>query len=185
MQKRAKYAVTSHSFVPIAFKTLRPINMDGQRFLDILGERLSSVFGDPRETMFLYQRLSVLIQIFNLVAFRGIILADTWRRHGVYLNYPIAMAKRCFQFISKRVEGWWIGYVIWKVIPDERSSSTKSSDAWSSSYTWSCQAIVIHWTYWTPGMIRWDEWCEVHWLIDLMYFEGQSYYLKVDARLYR
>ena len=72
-RKRAKYAeiIQSHIFVPIAIETLGPINMGDQRFLDSLGECLSSVSGDPRETTFLYQRLSVLIQIFNSVAFRG------------------------------------------------------------------------------------------------------------------
>ena len=78
-RKRAKYAeiIQSYLFVPIAIETLGPINMDGQRFLDSLDERLSSVSGDPRETTFLYQRLSVLIQIFNSVAFRGTILPET------------------------------------------------------------------------------------------------------------
>ena len=78
-RKRAKYAeiVQWHLFVPIAFETLGPINMDGQRFLDSLDERLSSVSGDPRETTFLYQRLSVLIKIFNSVAFRGTLLPET------------------------------------------------------------------------------------------------------------
>ena len=51
-------------------------NMDGQCFRDSLGERLSSISGDPRETTFLYQRLSVLIQIFNAVAFRGSLLPE-------------------------------------------------------------------------------------------------------------
>ena len=78
-RKRAKYAeiIQSHHFVPIAIETRRPINMDGQRFLDSLGERLFSISGDPRETTFLYQRLSLLIQIFNAVAFRGSLLAET------------------------------------------------------------------------------------------------------------
>ena len=78
-RKRAKCAeiIQSHIFVPIAIETLRPINMDGQRFLDSLGERLSSVSGDVRETTFLYQRLSVLIQIFNSAAFRGSLLPET------------------------------------------------------------------------------------------------------------
>ena len=60
-RKRAKYAgiIQSHHFVPIAIETLGPINMDGQRFLDSLGEHLSSICGDPRETTFLYQRQSV------------------------------------------------------------------------------------------------------------------------------
>ena len=78
-RKKAKYAeiIQSHHFVPIAIETLGPINMDGQRFLDRLGIRLSSVSGDPRETTFLYQRLSVLIQIFSSGAFRGTLLPDT------------------------------------------------------------------------------------------------------------
>ena len=78
-RKRANYAeiIHSHLFVLIAIETLRPINMDGQRLLDSLGERLSSVFGDPRETTFLYQRLSVHIHIFNSVAFRGNLLPET------------------------------------------------------------------------------------------------------------
>ena len=78
-RKRAKYAeiIQSYYFVPIAIETLGPINMDGQRFLDSLGERLSFISGDPRETTFLYQRLSVLIQIFNAVAFRGSLLPET------------------------------------------------------------------------------------------------------------
>ena len=77
--KRAKYAeiVQSHLFIPITIDTLGPINMDGYRFLDSLGERLSSVSGDRRETTFLYQRLSVLIQIIKSVAFRGTLLSET------------------------------------------------------------------------------------------------------------
>ena len=78
-RKRAKYAeiIQSHLFVSKAIKTLGPINMDGQRFLDSLGERLSFVSGDPREITFLYQRLSELIQIFYSVAFRGTLLSET------------------------------------------------------------------------------------------------------------
>ena len=56
-RKRAKYAeiIQSHHFVPIVIETLGTINMDGQRFLDSLGDRHSSVFSDSRETTFLYQ----------------------------------------------------------------------------------------------------------------------------------
>ena len=78
-RKRAKYAeiIQSHLFGSIAIEILGPINMDGQRFLDSLGERLFSVSGDPRETTFIYQRLFVLIQIFNSVAFRDTFLPET------------------------------------------------------------------------------------------------------------
>ena len=70
-RKRAKYAdiIQSHIFVPIAIETVGPINMDGQRFLDSLGEHFLSVSGDARETTYLYQRISAVIKIFNLVAF--------------------------------------------------------------------------------------------------------------------
>ena len=51
--------------------------MDGQRFLGSLGERLFSVSGDPRDTTFLYEKLSVLIKMFNSVAFRGTLLPET------------------------------------------------------------------------------------------------------------
>ena len=52
--KRTKYAeiIQSHIFVPIAIETLGPINMNDQCFLDSLGERLSPVSGDPRETFY-------------------------------------------------------------------------------------------------------------------------------------
>ena len=78
-RKRAKYAeiIQSHHFVPIVIETLGPINMDGQCFLDSLDERISFAFGDSREITFQYQRLSVLIQIFNSVAFHGTLLLET------------------------------------------------------------------------------------------------------------
>ena len=64
LQKRAKYTdiVLSHIFVPVAIESLGPIqNTDGECFLDSLSERLSSFSGDPREIIFLYQRISELI----------------------------------------------------------------------------------------------------------------------------
>src|SRR6218665_2414830 len=68
-----KYATlpASHEFVPIAVETLGPINREGREFLLELGRRGAGVFGDPRETVFLFQRLSVCIQRFNAVAYRG------------------------------------------------------------------------------------------------------------------
>ena len=72
-RKRNKYATlpASHEFVPIAVETLGPINRDGREFLLELGRRGAGVTGDPRETVFLFQRLSVCIQRFNAVAYRG------------------------------------------------------------------------------------------------------------------
>ena len=101
-RKRAKYAeiIQSHHFVPIAIETLGPINMDGQRFLDSLGERLSSISGDPRETTFLYQRLSVLIQIFNAVAFVVLSFPRQYRR---LTSEPI------FNFVFNRRDLYYLG----------------------------------------------------------------------------
>ena len=71
--KVSKYAglSVSHLFVPIAIETLGPINEAGHSFLSELGRRLSTISDDPGESFFLFQRISILIQMFNEVAFRG------------------------------------------------------------------------------------------------------------------
>jgi len=42
-------------------------NSDGIEFLDDLGRRITQVTDDNREKAFLYQRLSVMIQRYNVV----------------------------------------------------------------------------------------------------------------------
>ena len=56
----SKYAdiTLTDIFVPVAVETLGPVNAEGVRLLDKIGDRLSAVTGEPRES-FLYQRLSV------------------------------------------------------------------------------------------------------------------------------
>jgi len=44
---------------PMALKTLGPINSTGISFLTELGRRLTGVSGDSRETMHLFQRVSL------------------------------------------------------------------------------------------------------------------------------
>ena len=72
-RKLSKYSAVSqtHIFILVALKTMGPINAEGIHFLYELGDRLVSVSGDPRESSFLLQRLSVPVQRFNMVAFRG------------------------------------------------------------------------------------------------------------------
>ena len=72
-RKLDKYSELSSAylFVPLAFETLGPINNEGLTFLSDLGQKLGIVTGDPRETSYLFQRISLLIQRFNAVAFRG------------------------------------------------------------------------------------------------------------------
>ena len=45
--------------------------MEGLEFLSELGKRASLISGDPRETAFLFQRISVAQQRWNAIAFHG------------------------------------------------------------------------------------------------------------------
>ena len=66
-RKCNKYADLSsaYSFLPLAFEALGPADIAAREFLQDLGSKISSVTADPRETAFLYQRISVTIQRFN------------------------------------------------------------------------------------------------------------------------
>jgi len=72
-RKELKYQslVQSHTFIPLAFETLGPINTKGKDFLNDLGRRLSAAVNDIRETAFLFQRISLTIQRFNAVCING------------------------------------------------------------------------------------------------------------------
>jgi len=48
-----------------------PLGQEASEFLTELGRRLSLITDDARETSYLFQRVSVLIQRYNAVAFRG------------------------------------------------------------------------------------------------------------------
>ena len=67
----AEISIARHTFIPLAFETLGPINTKGVEFFNILGRRLTARSGDARETVFLFQRLSLTIQRFNAVCFQG------------------------------------------------------------------------------------------------------------------
>ena len=73
LKKIAKYTGVRQSldFVAIAIETLGPINADGVSFLTELGGRLTATSGDPRETSFLLQRISITLQRYNSIAFHG------------------------------------------------------------------------------------------------------------------
>ena len=45
-----------------AVETLGPICSDGAEFITELGHRIASVSGDPRDTAFLFQRISIAVQ---------------------------------------------------------------------------------------------------------------------------
>ena len=71
--KNTKYTQIAmvHHFVPLACETMGPVSDEGMAFLLSLGQNLTAMSGDARETSYLFQRLSVTIQRFNAVAFRG------------------------------------------------------------------------------------------------------------------
>ena len=50
------------TFVPVAVEKLGPICSDGIEFITELGRRIASVSGDPRDTAFLFQRISIAVQ---------------------------------------------------------------------------------------------------------------------------
>ena len=74
-RKTLKYVQLSqtYTFIPVAVETSGPMNSAGLKFVsDIgLGRRITQVSNDNRESAFLLQRLSVLIQRFNSVNTRG------------------------------------------------------------------------------------------------------------------
>lgn len=75
-RKIAKYSELSrhHLFVPIAIETFGPICEEGQRFIREIGKLTSTATSDPRETAFIFQRLSIAIQRFNAACFAGTFL---------------------------------------------------------------------------------------------------------------
>ena len=71
--KRDKYEEITHThlFCPIAVETMGPVEDEGRDLLSAIGNLITKITGDPRETSFLFQRLSVIIQRGNAAAFRG------------------------------------------------------------------------------------------------------------------
>ena len=69
----AKYATLSRSykFIPIALESLGPCNADALAFIREVGRRMTLISGDPRETTFLMQRISVINQRCNATAVSG------------------------------------------------------------------------------------------------------------------
>ena len=72
-RKHAKYDTISatHIFVPVAVETLGPFCNEGLKFVSLIDLRLSTICDDSREYNFIFQIISILIQRFNEVTFRG------------------------------------------------------------------------------------------------------------------
>ena len=76
--KMSKYQslASSYEVIPVAFETMGPINSTGAEFIRVLGNKMAQRSGDPHETGFLWQRLSIALQRFNAVCFRGCFDSD-------------------------------------------------------------------------------------------------------------
>ena len=71
-RKSSKYGELSTSvfFVPITLESLGPVCSQALSFLCELGQRISAVSGDVRETVHLFQRLSITMKHFNFTMFK-------------------------------------------------------------------------------------------------------------------
>ena len=70
VQKYIKLSNTFH-FVSVAVETLGAWNSEGRLFISDLGRRISAITGDARESMFLFQRMSVAVQRGNAISVLG------------------------------------------------------------------------------------------------------------------
>jgi len=77
-RKSAKYSGLSSSriFIPVAVESLGPLADDAHRFITKIGRRMTFSTADPRETAFLYQRISVAIQSYNAVCLANTFIID-------------------------------------------------------------------------------------------------------------
>ena len=72
-KKVEKYSNLSsmYTFVPIAFETLGPVKDSGAAFVNRIGSRIRAISGDVREVQFLWQRLSIAVQRYNVICLNG------------------------------------------------------------------------------------------------------------------
>jgi len=79
LRKEAKYATLqrTHLFQPVVVESLGTVEEATSSFLSELGHRISALSGDKRETSFLFQRISVVVQRFNSVLLRESFSADS------------------------------------------------------------------------------------------------------------
>ena len=74
---RMLHVLTSdYHLQPIAVESLGRANESAIRFLRVLGKKIAQQTGDERETAFLFQRLSILVQRFHCVLLRDSFVHD-------------------------------------------------------------------------------------------------------------
>ena len=76
--KTAKHAglMSDYHFQPIAVESLGPAIESAIHLITVLGKKIAQQTGDERETAFLFQRLSILVQRFNCVLLQDSFVHD-------------------------------------------------------------------------------------------------------------
>src|SRR5438132_11461797 len=77
-RKLEKYQELARGYevVPVAIETMGPMNPAGADFINGISRLSAQQTWDQRETSFLWQRLSVTLQRFNVVCFRGALKSE-------------------------------------------------------------------------------------------------------------
>jgi hypothetical protein len=61
----------NYIFCPVAAETMGPIDEISLEFLSAIGRLITEISGEPRESQFLFQRLSIILQRGNAASFKG------------------------------------------------------------------------------------------------------------------
>jgi len=67
--------------IPVAVESFGPLADDAHRFATEIGRRMTFSTADPRETAFLYQRISVAVQRYNAVCLANTSVSDPYKGH--------------------------------------------------------------------------------------------------------
>ena len=77
-RKADKYQELARGYevIPVAIETMGPMNPAGASFINGIGRLVTALTGDRKETSFLWQRLSIMLQRFSAVCYRGSFILD-------------------------------------------------------------------------------------------------------------
>ena len=85
MHRYTSLALDYH-FQPIAVEILGPVNDSASHFLTLLAQKISQRSEDERESAFLLQRISVLLQRYNSILLHDHLFVRTARSNGHSYN---------------------------------------------------------------------------------------------------
>jgi len=71
--KASKYSqlASTHTFYPVAIETAHTWHSQAVEVIEKIGGRATVITGDPNETMYLFQQLSMALQRGNAVSFQS------------------------------------------------------------------------------------------------------------------